>query len=76
MLRRGKVARKYCIIGWSYLKEGEFKLTLSDGTKVWLNSFSELRYPVNFTGKKRDVILAGEAYFDVVGDRNFRSLSK
>ena len=47
---------------------GEFKLTLSDGTKVWLNSFSELRYPVNFTGKKREVILAGEAYFDVVGD--------
>ncbi|MFR5658672.1 MAG: FecR family protein, partial [Butyricimonas faecihominis] len=49
-------------------KGGEFKLTLSDGTKVWLNSFSELRYPVNFTGKKREVILAGEAYFDVVGD--------
>ena len=47
---------------------GEYRLVLADGTKVWLNSFSELRYPVNFTGKKREVILAGEAYFDVVGD--------
>ena len=49
-------------------KGGEFKLTLSDGTKVWLNSYSELRYPVNFTGNKREVILQGEAYFDVIGD--------
>ncbi len=49
-------------------KGGEFRLTLSDGTKVWLNSYSELRYPVNFTGGIREVVLKGEAYFDVVGD--------
>ena len=44
---------------------GEYQLVLSDGTKVWLNSQSELRYPVNFTGKQRVVELIGEAYFDV-----------
>ena len=49
-------------------KGGEFQIQLADGSRVWLNSETELRYPVNFTGKKREVILAGEAYFDVVGD--------
>lgn len=44
---------------------GEYKLILSDGTRVWLNSQTVLRYPVNFTGKERLVYLEGEAYFDV-----------
>ncbi|WP_461633379.1 FecR family protein [Labilibaculum euxinus] len=44
---------------------GEYQLVLSDGTKVWLNSESELRYPVKFTGETREVELLGEAYFDV-----------
>ncbi|WP_320018596.1 FecR family protein [Labilibaculum manganireducens] len=44
---------------------GEYQLVLSDGTKVWLNSESELRYPVKFTGATREVELLGEAYFDV-----------
>ena len=41
------------------------KLTLSDGTKVWLNSGSKLTYPVAFVGNKREVHLTGEAIFDV-----------
>lgn len=41
------------------------KLTLSDGTEVWLNSGSTLKYPEKFNGKKREVILDGEAFFDV-----------
>ena len=45
---------------------GEYTLELEDGSRVWLNSASELRYPVRFTGKNRQVILEGEAYFEVV----------
>lgn len=46
-------------------KGGEYTLELEDGSRVWLNSESELRYPVRFVGKKRQVILEGEAYFEV-----------
>ena len=45
-----------------------YELKLSDGTHVWLNSDSELIYPTNFTGNTREVILRGEAFFDVAKD--------
>lgn len=46
------------------------QITLPDGTQVWLNEGSELRYSKNFNGKERSVYLSGEAYFDVHHDEN------
>jgi len=42
------------------------QLTLSDGTRIWLNSRSKLIYPGNFSGRNREVTLEGEAFFEVI----------
>ena len=49
---------------------GEYTVTLSDGSRVYLNAASELKYPVVFDEKKREVRLSGEAYFEVTKDSN------
>ena len=49
---------------------GEFCLTLSDGTRVWLNSETSIQYPVAFGAKERRVFVQGEAYFEVEKDAN------
>jgi hypothetical protein len=46
-------------------KGGEYKLQLSDGTMVWLNSDTEMSFPVHFVDSVRRVFLKGEAFFDV-----------
>lgn len=46
-------------------RAGQFQLVLPDGTKVWLNSETSLRFPIRFAGAERKVILNGEAYFEV-----------
>lgn len=44
---------------------GQYQIVLADGTKVWLNSASSLKYPIQFDGTSRIVELTGEAYFEV-----------
>jgi transmembrane sensor len=46
-------------------KGRQFNLVLPDGSKVWLNAASSIRYPIVFTGKERKVEITGEAYFEV-----------
>jgi transmembrane sensor len=47
---------------------GQYQLVLPDGSKVWLNASSSLRYPAFFGGKERIVELTGEAYFEVANN--------
>lgn len=53
---------------------GEYTLQLSDGTRIWLNAKTTLRFPSSFLADNRTVYLEGEAYFEVVKDatRQFR----
>ena len=44
------------------------EVNLADGSRVWVNAGSELKYPKTFNGKTREVFLSGEAYFDIKHD--------
>jgi ferric-dicitrate binding protein FerR (iron transport regulator) len=48
---------------------GQFQIVLPDGTKVWMNAASSLRFPTVFSGNDRQVELTGEAYFEVAKDK-------
>lgn len=50
-------------------KGGQYQIALPDGSKVWLNASSALKFPTVFQGKERVVELIGEAYFEVAKDK-------
>ncbi|HEY0175669.1 MAG TPA: FecR domain-containing protein [Pedobacter sp.] len=50
-------------------KGGQYEVDLPDGTKVWLNSASSLKFPLVFSGNRRQVNLEGEAYFEVTHNK-------
>lgn len=50
-------------------KGGQYQVILPDGSKVWLNAASSLKFPTAFIGNERDVELTGEAYFEVAKNK-------
>ncbi len=51
-------------------KSRQFQLQLPDGSQVWLNAASSIRYPSSFTGNERKVEIAGEAYLEIAKDKS------
>lgn len=62
---QGKIVNNHLIIP----RGKTYRLVLEDGTKVWLNSETELSYPSRFTGSSREVKLVGEAFFEVTPNK-------
>ncbi|CAL1517431.1 FecR family protein [Chitinophaga sp. MM2321] len=62
---QGKTGNEILFNTLSTPRGGQYKLTLPDGTQVWLNSASSIRFPSAFSGKARDIQITGEAYFEV-----------
>ncbi len=59
--------KKEVVFSEAFTKAGALKIiTLSDGTKITMNNASRIRFPLSFRGAKREVYLDGEAFFDVV----------
>ncbi|WP_163710064.1 FecR family protein [Mangrovibacterium lignilyticum] len=65
-----KLATHYATNRLSIPRGGEYQLVLPDGSKVWLNSETELSYTVPFKDNERRVELKGEAYFEVAHDKS------
>jgi transmembrane sensor len=65
------IYRKGALVAFNTMttpKGAQYQLTLSDGTKVWLNAASSITFPTSFETNSRDVNITGEVYFEVVRD--------
>jgi ferric-dicitrate binding protein FerR (iron transport regulator) len=76
-LKAGKIEEREELLSMKMVNPrggAQKEMVLADGSKVWLNAGSELKYPLQFAGSERLVELSGEAFFDVAGsaDRPFR----
>lgn len=68
----GEQAEEISLLVLTTPKGGMYSVTLSDGTKVWLNAASTLKYPSRFDGNERVVELEGEAFFEVRKSENLK----
>lgn len=64
----GKPAKEVLYNSIHTPRGGQYKLILPDGSRVWLNASSSIKYPVSFTAAERKVEISGEAYFEVTHD--------
>lgn len=70
LLFDGDSVEEHAMLTLSTPRGGQYQVTLSDGTKVWLNAESKLHYPYHFSEEIRHVELEGEAYFEVAHREN------
>ena len=66
--RPGGIGEKGIFNTLSTPRGGQYRLVLPDGSRVWLNAASSIRYPTAFTGSERVVELSGEAYFEIAAN--------
>jgi len=73
LLSYKSIARKTDAVTYNTINTpngGQYQLVLADGTRVWLNAASSLKFPTEFNGNNRTVELTGEAYFEVAKDKH------
>jgi hypothetical protein len=68
IIYEGKTSDETTFNTLSTSKGKQYQLVLSDGSRVWLNAASSIRYPVAFSGNTRTVEITGEAYFEIAHD--------
>lgn len=70
VLERGNSAKQSHMLTLTTPKGGTYQVTLPDGSRVWLNAASTIKYPSRFVGNERAVEISGEAFFSVTTDKS------